>query len=79
MPAVLEASLQAVVGRHASLRSGFRHEQLGRPVQVVLPRVEVPWRLIDLSELRCGRAAASGWRRCSRPTAWSGSIWRRRR
>ena len=46
----LAASLQAVVGRHASLRSGFRHEQLGRPVQVVLPRVEVPWRLIDLSE-----------------------------
>jgi hypothetical protein len=40
-PAVLEASLQAVIGRHASLRSGFRHEQLGRPVQVVLPRV---WR-----------------------------------
>ena len=48
-PAVLEASLQAVIGRHASLRSGFRHEQLGRPVQVVLPRVEAPWRLIDLS------------------------------
>jgi hypothetical protein len=49
-PAVLEASLQAVIGRHASLRSGFRHEQLGRPVQVVLPRVVAPWRLIDLSE-----------------------------
>src|SRR6185369_7892277 len=32
--AVLEASLQAVVGRHASLRAGFRHEQLSRPVQV---------------------------------------------
>src|SRR6185437_8170758 len=28
-----------------------RHEQLSRPVQVVLGRVEVPWRLIDLSEL----------------------------
>ena len=28
-PAVLEASLQAVIGRHASLRCGFRHEQLG--------------------------------------------------
>ena len=49
MPAVLEASLQAVVARHASLRSGFRHEQLSRPVQVVVARAAVPWRLIDLS------------------------------
>ena len=48
-PAVLEASLQAVVARHASLRSGFRHEQLSRPVQVVVARAAVPWRLIDLS------------------------------
>ena len=48
--ALLQASLQAVVGRHASLRAGFRHEHLSRPVQVVLPRVAVPWRLIDLSE-----------------------------
>src|SRR5215213_2719522 len=48
-PAVLEASLQAVVARHASLRSGFRHEQLSRPVQVVMARAAVPWRLIDLS------------------------------
>ncbi|HEY0420380.1 MAG TPA: condensation domain-containing protein, partial [Acetobacteraceae bacterium] len=47
--AVLEAALQAVVGRHSSLRSGFWNEQLSRPVQVVLPRVAVPWRLIDLS------------------------------
>ncbi|HEY0419522.1 MAG TPA: condensation domain-containing protein, partial [Acetobacteraceae bacterium] len=47
--AVLEAALQAVVGRHSSLRSGFRHEGLNRPVQVVLARVAVPWRLIDLS------------------------------
>ena len=47
--AVLEASLQAVVARHASLRAGFRHEQLSRPVQVVVARAAVPWRLIDLS------------------------------
>ena len=52
--AVLEASLQAVVGRHASLRSGFLHEHLSQPVQVVLTRVAVPWRLIDLSGLDAG-------------------------
>ena len=57
--AVLEASLQAVIGRHASLRAGFRHEQLSRPVQVVVARAAVPWRLIDLSGLRCGRAAGA--------------------
>ena len=49
--AVLEASIQAVVGRYASLRAAFRHEQLSRPVQVVLPRAAVPWQLIDLSGL----------------------------
>ena len=43
-PAVLESSLQAVVARHASLRAGFRHEQLSRPVQVVVARAAVPWR-----------------------------------
>ena len=36
--AVLEASVQAVVARHASLRAGFWHERLSRPVQVVVPR-----------------------------------------
>ncbi len=60
-PAVLEASLQAVVGRHASLRSGFRHEQLSRPVQVVVSRAAVPWRLIDLS----GHSAAGQQRELS--------------
>src|SRR5204862_1896632 len=48
-PAVLEAALQAVVARYASLRACFRHEQLSRPVQVVVARAAVPWRLIDLS------------------------------
>ena len=65
--------------RHASLRAGFRHEDLSRPVQVVLPRVEVPWRLIDLS----GCEAAEQQQRLAEIAAarprWSGSIWRRRR
>ncbi len=61
-PAVLESSLQAVVARHASLRAGFRHEQLSRPVQVVVARAAVPWRLIDLS----GRDAAAQQRELSK-------------
>ena len=36
--------------RHASLRAGFWQEHLQRPVQVVLARAAVPWRLIDLSD-----------------------------
>ena len=48
--AALQAAWQAVAARHSSLRSGFRHEQLSRPVQVVLARIEMPWRLIDLSD-----------------------------
>ena len=52
---LLAASLQAVVERHQSLRSGFWHEGLSRPVQVVAKRAAAPWRLIDLG----GLAAAS--------------------
>ena len=49
--ALLEASLQALVGRHASLRASFRHEGLSRPVQVIVERAKAPWRLIELSAL----------------------------
>ena len=49
--AVLQASVDAVVNRHASLRAAFRHERLNRPVQVIARRVGVPWRLHDVSEL----------------------------
>ena len=48
---LLQASVQAVVERHASLRAAFRHERLSRPVQVIVPRAGVPWRLHDLSGL----------------------------
>src|SRR5499433_3132365 len=37
--------------RHASLRAGFWHEGLSRPVQVIVPRVAARWRRIDLSLL----------------------------
>ncbi|HSB25045.1 MAG TPA: condensation domain-containing protein, partial [Burkholderiaceae bacterium] len=47
--AALEAAVQAVVARHASLRACFRHERLDRPVQVIVAGALAPWRLIDLS------------------------------
>ena len=48
----LQAAVQALVARHASLRAGFVHEGLsGGPVQVIVPRAEVPWRSLDLSGL----------------------------
>ena len=48
---LLQAAVQAVVERHASLRAAFVHEQLSRPVQVIVGRAGVPWRLHDLSGL----------------------------
>ena len=47
----LQSAVQALVGRHASLRAGFWHERLSRPVQIIVPQVAVPWRKIDLSLL----------------------------
>ena len=42
--AVLRASWQAMLDRHASLRAGFQHRSSGEPVQVIAKRVPVPWR-----------------------------------
>src|SRR5579862_129437 len=49
---VLEAAAQAVLRRHASLRAGFQHEELSRPVQTIASNLTVPWKRIDLSSLR---------------------------
>ena len=49
--AALEASVHALVRRHASLRAGFRHENLNRPVQIIVLGDAPPWRSIDLSLL----------------------------
>ena len=48
---VLRAAAEALVQRHASLRAAFRHDNLSRPVQVIVPTVGVPWRSIDVSLL----------------------------
>ena len=53
----LQTAVQALLARHASLRAGFWHEGLSRPVQIIVPRVAAPWRSIDLSLLdEAGRA-----------------------
>ncbi|HSB22524.1 MAG TPA: condensation domain-containing protein, partial [Burkholderiaceae bacterium] len=53
----MAAAVQALVARHASLRARFRHEHLGRPVQIIVADATVPWRCIDLSSLdAAGRA-----------------------
>ena len=54
----LRAAAGALLGRHAVLRAGFVHEGLSRPVQVIVPRVEVPWRELDLSGLDGAERAA---------------------
>ena len=51
---------QALIARHASLRAGFRHDDLERPVQVIVPQAAAPWRMVDLSALEeADRARAS--------------------
>ncbi|MBF9129511.1 amino acid adenylation domain-containing protein [Plantactinospora sp. S1510] len=58
-PAVLRASWQAVLDRHASLRAGFR--QLAgrqRPVQVIARHRDIPWHEVDLDALPGDAATA---------------------
>ena len=40
--AVLRQAVQALLARHASLRAGFAHTNLDRPVQIVVPPVAPP-------------------------------------
>ncbi|MFC5752657.1 non-ribosomal peptide synthetase, partial [Actinomadura rugatobispora] len=49
--AVLRASWEALLDRHASLRAGFQRRGSGVPVQVVVRGVALPWRAEDLSDL----------------------------
>jgi hypothetical protein len=47
----LQACVQALVARHASLRACFRDDGLRGPVQLIVRRALVPWRQVDLSSL----------------------------
>ncbi len=49
--AVLKTAVRALLARHASLRAGFEHADLSRPVQIIVPQAEPPWHSIDLSLL----------------------------
>ncbi|MGW2299358.1 condensation domain-containing protein, partial [Streptomyces violaceorubidus] len=45
----LRAAADALLARHASLRVGFRHEGLSKPVQIVPSSVPTPWHEADLA------------------------------
>ncbi|MFE6049924.1 amino acid adenylation domain-containing protein [Kitasatospora sp. NPDC056446] len=50
-PEVLQASWQALLERHASLRAAFRARSGGDTVQVIAKGVRIPWTQADLSAL----------------------------
>ncbi|PVE12341.1 non-ribosomal peptide synthetase, partial [Streptomyces scopuliridis] len=47
----LRSAAETLLRRHPNLRSGFRHEQVSRPVQVVHHEVELDWDIQDLRGL----------------------------
>ncbi|MGW5285435.1 amino acid adenylation domain-containing protein, partial [Rhodococcus pyridinivorans] len=51
----LRTAAQALIDRHANLRTAFVTAADGSAVQVVLDDVEVPWREVDLSGIDAGR------------------------
>ncbi|WP_425295200.1 amino acid adenylation domain-containing protein, partial [Nocardia asiatica] len=54
----MRAAAQAVLDRHDNLRVAFADDSAGNPVQIVQDSLEVPWRLIDLSQLEPAAAAS---------------------
>ncbi len=54
----MQAAAQAVLDRHDNLRVAFADDSAGNPVQIVQDSLDVPWRLIDLSQLEPAAAAA---------------------
>ncbi|MFZ2526354.1 MAG: amino acid adenylation domain-containing protein, partial [Rhodococcus sp. (in: high G+C Gram-positive bacteria)] len=43
----LRAAIEAVVARHAGLRTAFVYDDTGTPAQLVLDHVDLPWREVD--------------------------------
>ncbi|EXG81669.1 non-ribosomal peptide synthetase [Cryptosporangium arvum] len=50
-PDALRAAAQTVLDRHAPLRAAFRPRPDGRLVQAIVDGVELPWRVVDASDL----------------------------
>ena len=50
-PERLRAALNQLLRRHPNLRAAFHYEGLDRPVQAIPRRVDLPWRVVDLSML----------------------------
>ncbi|GAA5090149.1 hypothetical protein GCM10023319_42200 [Nocardia iowensis] len=47
----LRAAAQGIIDRYPNLRTAFVTDSEGQAVQVVLDRIEAPWREVDLTEL----------------------------
>ncbi|SCF49033.1 non-ribosomal peptide synthase domain TIGR01720/amino acid adenylation domain-containing protein [Micromonospora matsumotoense] len=62
-PARLRAAGQALLQRHANLRTSFHQLDSGRPVAVVNRGVTLPWAEADLSDLDDDRREEA-WQRC---------------
>ena len=45
----LQDGAKALLGRYPNLRSAFKHEGLGRPVQIIPKDVALNWKAVDLS------------------------------
>ena len=55
---VLKRALKTLLNRHSTLRAGFQHENLSRPVQIIVSSLTPLWRSVDLSFLdEAGRTA----------------------
>ncbi|WP_157108693.1 non-ribosomal peptide synthetase, partial [Aldersonia kunmingensis] len=56
-PERLQGAAQALTDRYTNLRTAFTHDSSGAMVQLVLERVELPWRELDLTGLPEGERA----------------------
>ncbi|MEV6752603.1 amino acid adenylation domain-containing protein [Streptomyces sp. NPDC051214] len=65
----LRASWEALLARHAALRASFHRPGSGEAVQVVARRVELPWRVADVSGLAEADAQAEAERLAEREMA----------
>ncbi|MBU7597298.1 amino acid adenylation domain-containing protein [Streptomyces sp. P38-E01] len=55
---VLHSAARALLERHGNLRAGFRHEG-ERPLQFIPKSAELPWRVVDLTEVPDGERDAA--------------------